>query len=106
VEADFEEFWQRFPRHVGKFAARKAYEKARRIASAQEILDGIEHYKRAKPSYADWCHAATFLNQGRWLDREDRPQEHAVWQCPHQPRCPTPMHCDVQRRIAAGRRAS
>jgi len=69
--AAFEAFWKTFPRHVGKLAALKAYTKARTIATAEEILDGVERYKRTKPPYADWCFPATFLNQGRWMDEPD-----------------------------------
>lgn len=70
----FEAFWKAYPRHVGKLAAIKAYAKARRLASAADILAGVERYKRLKPAYADFCHPATWLNQGRWLDEADSPQ--------------------------------
>jgi hypothetical protein len=68
---DFEEFWKQYPRHVGKLAAQKAYRHARTLASAAEILAGIEVYKRNKPAYADWAHAATWLRAGRWMDDYD-----------------------------------
>lgn len=69
--SDFEVFWQAYPRKVGKLAAMKAYAKARKIATAAELLTGIERYKRLKPAYADYCHPATWLNQGRWMDEPD-----------------------------------
>lgn len=70
---DFTAFWASFPRRTAKLAAMKAYERARRMDSAENILAGVERYKRNKPEYADWCHPATFLNQGRWMDEPDAP---------------------------------
>lgn len=72
--ADFEVFWRAYPRRVGKFAARKEYDKVRRGGiSQEELLDGIAQYVRTKPSYADFCHARTWLAQGRWLDEVPAP---------------------------------
>jgi hypothetical protein len=102
LDDDFAVFWSRFPRHVGKLAARQAYAKARQLASADAILEGIERYKRAKPAYADWCHPRTFLAQGRWLDEPDQ-DTHGGWRCPHDPRCGTAYACDIKRRIEIGR---
>jgi len=65
---EFDDFWNAYPRRVGKIAAQKAYAKARRIASAGEILKGVAAYTAHKPEYADWCHPTTFLTQGRWMD--------------------------------------
>jgi hypothetical protein len=66
---DFQAFWQSYPRKVGKLAAEKAYEKARkRGVTQQQLLDGIAAYVQHKPAYADFCHPATWLNQGRWDD--------------------------------------
>lgn len=73
LESDFEDFWRAYPRKVGKFAARKAYEKARRSGQATqaELLAGVQRYITHKPAYADWCHASTWLNGGRWMDDYD-----------------------------------
>ncbi len=66
---DFDEFWAACPRKVGKLAALKAYAKARKgYASQEELLAGLERYKKHKPAYADWCHPSTWLSQGRWMD--------------------------------------
>lgn len=108
---DFGEFWYRFPRRVGKLAAEKAYQKALRGATHEEIMAGVERYIRTKPSYADWCHPRTFLSQGRWMDEADdtRPipwlegRAYEVWNCPHTPRCPHRTACWVvsQRKVTA-----
>ncbi len=37
----FEQFWRAYPRKVGKGAARKFYERALRIATAEEIITGL-----------------------------------------------------------------
>lgn len=65
---DFEAFWRRFPRKVGKLAAQKAFAKARKTATLEQLLAGIDAYVMHKPPYADFCHPATWLNAGRWLD--------------------------------------
>lgn len=73
VSAGFQQFWQVFPRRTAKLAAMKAWDKAVRLDTPENIIAGVERYKRNKPDYADWCHPATFLNQGRWMDEDDAP---------------------------------
>lgn len=71
-DEQFAVFWQRFPRRVGKLDAMKAYRKARKVATADDILAGVDRYIATKPEYADWCHPSTWLNKGRWMDEDDR----------------------------------
>jgi hypothetical protein len=94
---DFDRFWQSYPRRVGKLAAVKAYQRARTVATAAEILAGVERYKHAKPAYADWCHATTFLSQGRWMDEYDAPAVREAETCPHTPECHNKAWCRVVR---------
>jgi hypothetical protein len=94
LREDFDTFYRHFPRHVGKLAAEKAYVKARKRASAQVILEGVDTYKRTKPAYADWCMPATFLNQGRWMDEPDQPTR-TEWICPHTPPCLARHACHI-----------
>ena len=85
LDDEFNDFWRAFPKRVGKLAAQKAYLKVRRSGTAQdELMDGIEEYRRHKPAYADWCHPTTWLNQGRWMDESDTKP---AWTCPHDPPC-------------------
>jgi hypothetical protein len=70
---DFETFWKAYPRRVGKLAAQKAYRRSLVTATAQDILDGVARYIANKPDYADFCHPATWLHQGRWMDEYDEP---------------------------------
>ena len=69
MQHEFEEWWDSYPRKVGKLAAMKAYAKARKTATAQELREGIGRYMKHKPSYADYAHPQTWLNQGRWMDQ-------------------------------------
>lgn len=69
--AQFEAFWNAYPRKIGKGAAEKAFKKAifNRI---EDLLEAIERQKKT----AQWKkengqfipHPATWLNQKRWLD--------------------------------------
>lgn len=90
--ADFDSFWAAYPRRIGKLDAMKAYGKARTVATADEILAGVELYKRNKPEYADWCHPSTFLNKGRWMDEYDEPAPKVEREpCRHDPPCNSPQ---------------
>lgn len=71
--AGFEEFWQVYPRKVGKLAASKAYSRAVRILGAQgrsALESAVKRYaavsRNADPQFIP--HPATWLNQGRWDD--------------------------------------
>ena len=70
----FAEFWAAYPRKVGRLAAEAKYAAARKKATAEDILAGVERYMRNKPAWQDWAHPSTFLSQGRWLDEYDEPQ--------------------------------
>lgn len=95
---DFDAFWQSYPRKVAKLAAIKAYAKARVIATADEILAGVEAYKRHKPDYCDYAHAASWLNAGRWMDEYDEPVlRQAFPDCTHTPRCNSKEWCRAVR---------
>ena len=67
--SDFEEFWSHYPRRVGKLAAQRAYQKARRQASADAIIAGVMAYVRTMPQELRFVpYPATWLNAGRWMD--------------------------------------
>ncbi len=73
IEADFDEFYRAFPRRVGRGDAERAYAKARKFASAAQILAGANGYAatRAGEDQQYTKHPATWLNGKGWLD--DRP---------------------------------
>jgi hypothetical protein len=77
--SDFDQFWQAYPRRIGKIAARKAFDKAiKNGATLTQILAGIGLYLQYKPVYADYCHPASWLNAGRWMDEWAEPIKPAM----------------------------
>lgn len=64
----FDSFWSAYPRRVGKDAARRAWGKATRRATAEVILAAVQVYPfdTARPQFIP--HPATWLNGGRWAD--------------------------------------
>lgn len=72
IDRLFEDFWNLYPRKVGKGAARKSYEKALKktthdaiVISVMEHMD-TDQWKRDNGQYIP--HPSTWLNQERWLD--------------------------------------
>lgn len=92
---EFAEFWQHYPRRIGKFAAEKAYRKARTLTSHEALMDGIARYIASKPGWQAYAHPASWLNAGRWMDEVAPPVTYASWDCPHTPRCPHRAACAV-----------
>lgn len=73
IRFEFErEFWPAYPHKVGKPAALRAFGGARKAASLETILAGLDRYKRDKPADRSWLNPATFLNQQRFLDQPAR----------------------------------
>ena len=77
----FNEFWQAYPRKVGKGAARRAWDKISPDTGLQTILDQVARQREteqwADPKYVP--HPATWLNQQRWLDEPDSPSRARVF---------------------------
>jgi uncharacterized protein YdaU (DUF1376 family) len=67
----FDAFWEIAPRKVGKGGARKAYAKALKIATPDELLDGMKrHVVAMRGKEQNFIpHPARWLNEERWLDR-------------------------------------
>lgn len=67
---DFEAFWTLYPVHEGKGAAFVAYKKARKLATHDEIVSGVERYRKVLAAAPDrkvkW--AQGWLNERRWQD--------------------------------------
>jgi len=73
----FDEFWQVYPRKVGKEAARKAFAKTVRD-EAPVIVEGATRFANDPylPQDKNFIpHPATWLNAGRWLDEPLPPRE-------------------------------
>lgn len=65
-----EKFWPAYPRKVSKGAAEKAYRAARKIATLDEIISGVNRYakKRAGKEKEYTSYPATWLNAKGWTD--------------------------------------
>lgn len=90
--AEFDRFWAVYPKRVAKDEARKAFSRALKRASADEIVSAVERQR----DWEQWVrgfipNASTWLNQGRWADEEpqiadttptrkanDRPDHHTT----------------------------
>lgn len=69
---DFEEFYSAYPKKIGPKPTEKAYIKARKTASHQEIMDGLHRYiahLKKEGTEKRYIKQPTFwLNDGRWMD--------------------------------------
>lgn len=70
-KADFQRFWEAYPRKVGKEAARKAFAKVKVDVSL--LLHAIQEQQQSEQWSKDGGqyvpNPATWLNQGRWEDK-------------------------------------
>jgi len=67
-EEQFESFWKSYPRRVAKGAARKAWDKAIKKTTLENMLKAITEYVAKKPEKIDFKHPATWLNGECWDD--------------------------------------
>lgn len=77
LKGEFTQWWSIYPHKIGKGAAEKAFPKARKSASLEDLLSGLKRYIRDKPPDRDWCNPATWLNQQRWMDEPQEINENA-----------------------------
>jgi|SRR5215831_5515672 len=104
--SEFDQFWARYPRKVGRLIAQKKFVAARQHASFADLMRGVERYVRTKPAWQEWCHPSTWLVQGRWLDEEVVPlplvpRWTALTDCPHVVKCGSWFLCDQKTTITA-----
>ena len=73
----FDEFWQAYPRKIGKGAARKAYARALRITDHDTIMGALSDQRPAMEAKESKFipHASTWLNQERWEDEPEQPND-------------------------------
>ena len=74
-----DEFWPCWPNKVSKIKAMKCYRMARQgklplqrqedlgPATREEILAGVERYKRTKEDWRAWLHPSTYLYNCEWM---------------------------------------
>ena len=73
----FVDFWQAYPRKVGKGAARPAFIKAMRKTSLDVILNALVHTQwPADPQYIPY--PATWLNRESWDDEPPEQIDHVA----------------------------
>ena len=74
---EFDQFWATYPRKVGKEAARKAYAKAMTKTTQARIMQSVEDLRirvaGKDPNFTP--HPSTWLNEGRWDDEVEAPQQ-------------------------------
>ena len=70
---EFDEWYSFFPRKVAKGAARRAFAKARKVASQSDLIEGAKTYatKVTGKDKEYIAHPATWLNGERWLDSDE-----------------------------------
>jgi hypothetical protein len=74
----FSEFWSAYPRRVARLAAEKAW---KRLSAEQQkdAIEGLSRYKQwlalCGVEHAYILHASTYLNQQRWTDEYEMPEE-------------------------------
>jgi uncharacterized protein YdaU (DUF1376 family) len=69
IQEGFEQFWDIYPRKAGKQEARRAFDRALKVATIEEIISGARTYatdSNRQPQFT--AHPTTWLNQGRWSD--------------------------------------
>lgn len=67
-DSEFDAFWSKYPHKVGKPVAKAKFVAARKRASIDAIMAGLERYV-AKTDDRPWCNPATWLHQDRWADQ-------------------------------------
>ena len=82
ADADFDKFWREYPKKVGKGAAKKAFEKARKKASIETLVTAVRRQKCGSQWTKDdgqyIPNPATWLNQERWEDEVDGGVNHGT----------------------------
>ena len=98
--SDFDLFWAAYPRRESKLAAMKEYIHARRLVSAETILDAVERYRHhVRFRELDKIKMpSTWLRDGCWMDEYDSgPVVEKEPDCDHEPRCNSKEWCRARR---------
>lgn len=85
IIAEFEGWYLHYPRKVGKKQAELAYRRARKSATAAELMAGVMRYAAERDQETDphrrakfTAHPSSWLNAGRWADHETIPKAEIV----------------------------
>lgn len=80
-EEQFNAFWASFPNKKGKGDARKAFDKAIKLTTLDEMLKAITKYVACKPDWQAYKHPGPWLRGEHWCD-EWEPQQASVKRFP------------------------
>lgn len=88
-EEKFEQFWNAYPKKVGKKAAMKAWHLAKDKPSLPDLLAALSRASQSPQWTKDHGqfipHPATWLNQGRWSDGQTVNGSLSAFACPQCP---------------------
>lgn len=73
IDEHFARWWEQYPRKKAKGAARRAFDKALKKATVQELMAGAMRYsaERAGQDQKFTAHPATWLNNECWNDQQE-----------------------------------
>ncbi len=79
-DLSFEQFWETYPRKVGKGAAKKSFDRKVKAFGPSVVMDGLKAHlpaiKQQKKDDGDFRpHPATWLNQERFNDPAEEPEK-------------------------------
>ena len=95
----FENFWQQYPKKVGKLTAKRSWEKLSQENQQKALEAIVEHRKYWSAKGTDWefiPHASTWLNQERFEDE-------LVIEQKENKRPPLPWYASDELTLAKGR---
>jgi len=72
----FVEFWEVYPKRVGRKAAATKWRTAVKTATPDEIIEAAKRYRDNPKRHPDYtANPETWLNQERWLDEPETPKQ-------------------------------
>ena len=87
ADGAFEEFWQHYPKKVGKGQAQKTWDKLK-IKVIDEILNSLKWQRVCEQWQKDGGqfipNPSTYLSQQRWLDEQPMPTKVIAYETPYQ----------------------
>jgi hypothetical protein len=95
----FENFWQQYPRKIGKLTAKRSWEKLSQENQQKALEAIVEHRKYWSAKGTEWefiPHASTWLNQERFEDE-------LVIEQKENKRPPLPWYASDELTLAKGR---
>lgn len=107
-DADFDRFWQAYPKHVAKADAQKAW---RQLQPTSELVDAMIAALDWQGRLPNWTkddgqfvpYPGSWLRARRWED--ERPEQFSpvsaggiLIECPHTPKCQSRWRCGMLQR--------